>query len=415
MRIFWGLYLIGLVLDLALGLSGRFRATPALLEADEREYYDLATSLMHGDFLLTPRRTLGFPLLLAGLRRIDGDFLLLQAAISAINAFSGPLLALIAIRYTRSCLCGLVCGLAFVLWPPAIFFGTSLYSETVAEPLFLLTLLILPLGQRVTGGMPRLALGACIGAGLLLGITTHVRPMYLIFVPVMILVLLVEGGRLRDGAWRALAAVAGFLIVILPWSVHMTMRFHHPIVVTSNSGETLSGGLNPVLIAQGEHPTAPANDRAVWTGPGKWLTIQDSGYLTPAELALPYDRQDALLRARTIAWAKAHPGDALYLEARKLLYMWGIYPLGTNGTRQLLLGNVPTVALVIIGLALLVAVPGTRVRLVRLWILPFFVSGVALISWGSWRFRQPADAGLIAFVVIAGCMWQARRRGRSAA
>jgi hypothetical protein len=39
-----------------------------------------------------------------------------------------------------------------------------------------------------------------------------------------------------------------------------------------------------------------------------------------------------------------------------------------------------------------------------------FVSAVAAISWGSWRFRQPGDVGLIAFCVVCLLVRQATRR-----
>jgi hypothetical protein len=45
--------------------------------------------------------------------------------------------------------------------------------------------------------------------------------------------------------------------------------------------------------------------------------------------------------------------------------------------------------------------PELAVRYVRLLVLPVFVSCVAMISWGSWRFRLPGDVGLIAFCTTA--------------
>jgi hypothetical protein len=36
-------------------------------------------------------------------------------------------------------------------------------------------------------------------------------------------------------------------------------------------------------------------------------------------------------------------------------------------------------------------------NLVRFWVLPIYVSAIALISWGSWRYRQAGDLGILAF------------------
>jgi hypothetical protein len=121
----------------------------------------------------------------------------------------------------------------------------------------------------------------------------------------------------------------------------------------------------------------------------------DTGYLSDDELKLPYAQRDVLLRRRAIAWALSNPGSALRLQGAKLLYMWGLYPFW-NGARQTFLGNVPTIALLILSVFSLLRLRRYLRHLSRFWILPLFVSIVALISWGSWRFRQPGDLGLIA-------------------
>jgi hypothetical protein len=190
----------------------------------------------------------------------------------------------------------------------------------------------------------------------------------------------------------------------------MTMRFHHPILITSNGGETLAGGLSPKLLEPWSQRRMLTGGRNVWIGPGKWLTLQTNGYLSPAELKLPYDQQDALLKSRAIAWIKANPGSAAYLEACKLLYMWGFYPLLRNGWAQLLLGSVPTIILLAFAAFNLATMRTARTTLARFWVLPVFVSAVAAISWGSWRFRQPGDVGLIAFCVVCLLLRQAARR-----
>ena len=398
--IFALLFLAAAAVNLLFGLLLEFRAAPPQLEMDEQEYYGLATQILSGQFEITPRRTVGYPLVLAGIRLISGDFLFLQVVLSVLYSLSAPVLFLLIRRLTGSIGTAALCGLALAFWPPTIFFGTSLYSETLALPIFVLALFLLPAGSRVTGSATPPDLRSAALAGLVLAVATHVRPMYLIFMPFLLVTILWEERRLAVAAKRALAAVLGFALLILPWSIYMTTRFHHPIVVTSNGGETLAGGLNPVLLAMpAQLFVAPV--RTSWVGPGKWLTIGETGYLTPAELRLPYDRQDALLRARTTAWVKAHPFSALYLEVRKLAYMWGIYPVMSNGAAQALFGNLPLLVLLAVAGVALVRSAEARTRYVRLWIVPLFVSAVAAISWGSWRFRQPGDACLLAFCVIA--------------
>jgi 4-amino-4-deoxy-L-arabinose transferase-like glycosyltransferase len=395
-RIFFLLYLFSAAICLSFGLLYGFRATPAQLDQDEQEYLGMALAIAKGDPILSARRTLGFPFAIAGIRAITSNLWLVQSVLSMIFALSAPLLQMVVRRLTGSRVAGLVSGLAFAVWPTAIFYGTSLYSESVALPVVLLALYCLPIGfQPPARGW---VLNAIV-TGLLLGIATHVRPMYLLFLPFLCLIILIETGRVMAAARIAIVVLLAYAAVILPWSIYVSTTFHRPILVSSNGGETLAGGLTPALLNHNSTMKL-GSGRVTWVGPGKWLAMSDTGYLTEAENRLPYDQQDPLLRARAIEWIKAHPDQAAYLELCKLSYMWGIYPIEANGPAQLLFGNIPIVVLLVVGLAAFALRPDLRVRLARLWMPVLFVSCVALISWGSWRFRQTADAGLIAFCVV---------------
>jgi len=395
-RLFLLLYLFSALICLTFGFFVGFRDTPAQLDQDEQEYLGIALAIAKGDPILSARRTLGFPFVIAGIRTLTTNLWFLQSALCLIYAFSAPLLQLLVRRLTGSMVAGLASGLAFAVWPTAIFYGTSLYSESVALPVVLLALYCLPLGfEPLQRGWVR---GALL-SGLLLGVATHVRPMYLLFLPFLCLIILVETGRVMAAARIAVVALLAYAAVILPWSIYVSTTFHRPILVSSNGGETLAGGLTPALLNHNSTMKL-GSGRVTWVGPGKWLAMSDTGYLSEAETRLPYDQQDPLLRARAVEWIKAHPDQAAYLELCKLSYMWGIYPIEANGPAQLLFGNIPIVVLLVAGVAAFALRPELRVRFARLWTPVLFVSSVALISWGSWRFRQTADAGLIAFCVI---------------
>jgi hypothetical protein len=404
-----GLYLAGLFINLLFGALYQFSADPAHLEADEGEYFHLSGQLLDGIFSLTPRRTLGYPLILAAIRSVSNNFLFVQVVVCALYSLSAPILFLAVRKVTRSLVTAGLCGLALALWAPAIFYGTTLYSETLALPIFLGALCFLPLGSRVLEGRPSERIWEGLLCGILLGLATHVRPMYLLFLPFLLAIVLIEERRFQRAIGRFLTIIAGFLLVIGPWSVYMTARFHHPILVTSNGGETLAGGLTPRLLDNATTRPVFVAGRTTWVGPGKWLSLSENGYLTPRELQLPYDQQDEILRARTIRWIMEHPLDASYLEMRKIAYMWGLYPFAQNGLGQMLLGNLPTIALLLIGIVAFLRLPKSRTSLARFWMLPLFVSAVALISWGSWRFRQPGDVGLLSFCVICAAPYLAAR------
>lgn len=402
------LYAIACAILLFVGLTVRFRAGVAMLEADEAEYIGLSHEIMRGIWNISPRRTLAFPAMLAGVRSAWDQLLVLQIVVTAVFALSAPALFALVRRITQSTAIAAVSALAFSLWPPAIYYGTSLYSETLALPIFLAALALLPPGSRVGVAAPlRGAWRSALYAGLMLGVAAHVRPMYLLFLPVLLLIVLIEERRPAVALRRFLIALAGFAIVVLPWSAYMSHRYDRTIVLTANGGETLAGGLTPRLLAPAGHYSIDVGHRTAWVGPGKWLPIYENGYLSAEEQTRPYAQTDAMLQKRAVAWVFAHPAQAAFIELRKLSYMWGIYPFMENGTQQWLFGNLPMMLVMLLSFIFLLTRHDARIKLARLWMLALFVSGVALISWGSWRFRQPADAGLLSFVVC-NLFWRLR-------
>ncbi len=372
-----------------------------MLEADEYEYYYFSSQILQGTFELSPRRTIGFPLILAAIRSVFDNFLFLQITLGAIYALAAPLVFRLMKSIGIDDFPALLASLAFIFWPSSLYYGTSVYSETAVLPVFLLALSILPSPwstQRSVGKTIALA----VLAGFLLGVAAHIRPMYLLFVPVAALIILTED-RLRKIGWFKLGGlVLGFAIIVLPWSMVMENRFHLVILLSSNGGETLAGGLNPKLLDPAPKPSIDVAGRTAWVGPGKWLPPFETGYLTQSELRLPYLEQDKLLKDRAIDWILAHPTDAATLEMYKFAYMWGLYPILKNSHMQIVFGNLPLLGLLGLSLYFLLRLPASRHRFVRLWILALYVTGIGLISWGSWRFRQTADVGLLAYCVVCG-------------
>ena len=364
------------------------------LEADELEYYTVAGRITDGSYDFNARRVVGHPLLVAALREAFGDRLApIQLAISALFSLTAPLAYLLARRELRDDRAALLGGLGVMLWPLFVRYGATLYSETVALPLFTGFLLAIP-GPREAGHGRG---GRWFRAGVVLGLCMHYRPMYLLYSPLGAIVAYWRGRGGRAGVVRAAMLAAGCLTVVLPWSVFMTVRAGVPVLLCGEGGETIAGGLNSELLrieqASGLEPVTALNGRVTWTGPGKWLNMADTGYLSPEELRLPYARKSQLLMRRAVSWVTTHPAEVAYLTLRKLLYMWGVYPFW-NGRSQTILGNIPTALLLVLALSALVRLRGCLRPLAIFWTLPVFVSLVAVISWGSWRFRQPGDLGL---------------------
>ena len=417
--VFFSLFLASAVLNLLVGVFLEFRASPHAMDMDEQEYYGLSSQILAGHWDLGSRRTELYPMIIAGLRLISGNFHFVQTVISVIAALSAPLLYLVVRRLSGSARSGFVAGILMMLWPMQFFLATSLYSETVALPCFLLFMLTLPLGSRSLCLSRQAALnwpvnycpGGAIMAGLALGVTAHIRPMYLLFLPFALIIPFLEERRWRRAGRTALLVGLSFALVVLPWSLWTSSRHSEVIILTANGGETLAGGLNPRLAAMTHNTEVHLAGRDAWVGPGKWLPPADTGYLSPAETRLPYQAMSRLLTQRTLAWIMAQPGDAVRIELCKLGYMWGFYPWRGDSPVKLLAGSLPILALLTFSLAMLLRSPARWLGLARLLAVPLFTSGVALISWGSWRFRQPADAALLAFCVIAAGMVAGAKQG----
>ena len=375
------------------------RADPSLLDVDELQYYNLAGDLLRGEYEFNPQRTLGYIGILAFVRLLTLDnFYATQIVIALLSTFSAPLTYLLVRRHFGNEKVALIVALMVMIWGPFLYYNHSLYSEGVALPVFLGFLLLLPNGSILSKQFETNWRQDAL-AGFVLSLCILIRPMYLLFVPFALVMIFLEGQRVLVSLKRAAMLLAGCILVLLPWSGYMTMHAGVPILISANGGETLSGGLNPEIIKRGYEQFVAADGRTTWTGPGKWLPISENGYLSPLEQKLPYAKQDGLLKQRTLQWAINNPGSALYLEIAKLLYMWGIYPFW-NRLAQTIFGNVPTVICLALSAVALVRFRRDWRELSRFWLLPVFVSCVALVSWGSWRFRQPGDIGLLVLTVL---------------
>ena len=124
-----------------------------------------------------------------------------------------------------------------------LFYGNTLYSETTALPLFLLTLICIPLGSVIEPGASGSRVRSSV-AGVLLGLCILVRPMYLLFSPLAVAILFLEELKWPVAMGRAALLTVGCLLVVLPWSAYITSKAGAPILVSANDGVTLRGGLN---------------------------------------------------------------------------------------------------------------------------------------------------------------------------
>ncbi len=339
------------IVNLTIGFFYVYRTDLAALVADELAYVTLAHQISSGSLEWDGRRALGFPLLLSLLVKLLPGVVAVQIVISALAATAVPLLYSIIQKSSGNTKAAITGSLALALWPPALFYGNSLYSETIALPLFLLSLYLLPTtwGKGSTETLH-------FASGICLGLTIHMRPMYLIFIPFLFAFVIFETPKFHDSCKRTMAILLGLTLTILPWSIYASKHLGQPVLVTAAVGETLAGGLNQNLFSDLEGLPIPGA-RQAWVGPGKWLPMYMTGYLSESELKKPYIVQTRLAGERAKDWILRNPADAAYLQFRKVMYMWGIYPVFNGGITQVPFGNPPILALLGFTITLLVKTP----------------------------------------------------------
>src|SRR6185503_4896715 len=126
-------------------------------------------------------------------------------------------------------------ALAFLLtafWPP--FYRESLFLQT--EPLFTMLVAFLMARFYVLVERPSFAVG--LSCGVLAGLSALVRPTGLVVLAGLGLGWLVQSGYRALRSWRALAAVAlGVVLVVVPWTIR---------------NYRVSGSFVPVAVGTGE-------------------------------------------------------------------------------------------------------------------------------------------------------------------
>jgi len=149
-----GLFLAALLVNVTAAFLLRSHTTIATVDADESEYWNIATELQaHGLSGIPARRTLPFPLLLATLRDLVGDnYFYVQLLVSGLLAATPVLAYWLVRRYAGNERAAMLAGVAFLLWPPFVRYGASVYSDSIALMLFLVYLLAFPSFRA--GGTP---------------------------------------------------------------------------------------------------------------------------------------------------------------------------------------------------------------------------------------------------------------------
>lgn len=220
-----------------------------LIEGDANGYWELAQKIATGEeysIYTPPRRVLrtpGFPILLAGCIKVFGTNILAASLMMAVVGTGCCWLTWLLARRVTNEIVANVALLIVAISPLQIGSNVQILSET----LFSLGLLacLIPL-TKLAHGQNELTAGNSFVAGLLTGLTTLVRPGWILW-PWLSSLLVVVWSRQSWTRRIMLASLifAGCYLALLPWAWRNHNVTEHWIFTSLWSGPSLYDGLHP--------------------------------------------------------------------------------------------------------------------------------------------------------------------------
>ena len=349
----------------------------------------------HGQSIPTAEHPPLYPLLLAVPSALGLDDLDVARMIGvAIGTGTVAVAALIARRVAGD-RAGLATAVLCAAYPSFIAADGAIMSETLFG--FLVALGVLMALRLRTRPSPAVA----AGLGVAVGLAALTRSEGLLLLPLLGAPALwrASGHRLALGAAASLATV----VVLAPWVVRNVDVFGRP-VLSDNQGTLLAG----------------SNCRRTYYGRDiGWFSVACVAAANPSGAPATNEaKRSASLTSRGLDYAGAHPARAVLVAGVRLARVWGLYQPGRQAVatgRRVWVQKVGVVVYYAVALMAIFGAVTLRRRRDELAILlaPILLASfVALVSWGSVRFRGEAEVML---VVLAGVAVARTRRASRAA
>ena len=182
---------------------------------------------------LSAKRTPGYPLFLALFYLLFGiKFWPVYLAQSLLDTITVIIVYLMAKEVFGSKKISLIASFLYAINLTAIHFNSRLFTETLFTFMFSLTVLVF-LRVYKTDKVIRF-----VGVGVLLGLSTLIRPIVLYFPAVMIIVLLLKKTSLKRRLSSIAVLMLAFLLTLFPWQYRNLRVFGH-YSLTSQAGLNL--------------------------------------------------------------------------------------------------------------------------------------------------------------------------------
>jgi len=213
--------------------------------ADDGDYDAIGWNLVSGKgYSITPGeltadRTPWYPLFLSALYKIFGrSYPAVRIVQSLLGALSCLLIYIIAKRVFGHGT-ALLAAAIYCVYPFAVYYTELVYTETLFISLLLLFALCM---MKIKSQANSLYFLFC---GLLLGYLTLVKPQMLIFFPVMAVWCFYSVSRSVKAFFKFLSlALAGFMIMLMPWFARNYLVFKEPWLMRAAAGEGVLVAIN---------------------------------------------------------------------------------------------------------------------------------------------------------------------------
>jgi 4-amino-4-deoxy-L-arabinose transferase-like glycosyltransferase len=299
----------------AVALLGWFRLAEPFLGDNAHDHYLVIAKrlLVEGRFNGPDSRPdskvpVGYPALLAAVKGVLPGYYLW--VVVGIQMTADLLVACWLYRLARSRLtpaAGVLAGLTWLLFPPALVFSTWVTAESLFTALLVLSVCLL------IGALERQAPAGALAAGLTLGVATLFRGTC-IWLPVFFLPLWLLRGWSRH-LLLGLAFTGGLAAVVGPWAVRNRVVLGDSILVSVGAGSAFLQGSD-------EHVFTIAGKRAHY--PAMIAAAKRAGVTRPAgehESAIDNFMLRVGLHNYAVRW-REHPWTFVPFGLHKLVRMW---------------------------------------------------------------------------------------------
>jgi 4-amino-4-deoxy-L-arabinose transferase-like glycosyltransferase len=375
-------------LAMRIGWAATRPVDPAAIEQlpDQREYLEVARSLLHGEglSLTDPRfgqrvyayRTPGYPLFLAATGAKVRIARIAQAILDTSTVFA---VFLLARRWLPPAAClfaaFLVASNPFLVYFSGLLLTETLFTALLAWGMFFIT------SRRIVPAL----FGAILLAGSIL-VRPGALPLPVILGVLASLAVNRQTQPPYHRRWWALPAGTSMLLltilVLLPWAIRNHRVVGKWVWTSTNSGITRYDGFNPDATGASDQSFVAA---------------------MPQLKAMSEIERDEYFAREADHFIRARPMDALKLAGKKVLRTWSPRPLSREFSRReyvliALAYSVPFFTLFLLGW---VTSPMPATAKLFLAAPAVYLTVAAAISVGSLRYRIPAEVPM-AIVAAAG-------------